>query len=344
MHVVDLRSDTITRPTPRMRQAMAAAEVGDDVFGEDPTVNRLEEMAAARLGKEAALFVPSGTMGNLVSLLVHCGRGDEVILGDQSHTHLYEQGGIAALGSIHPRPLPNEPDGTIPLDAIEGAIRPDNLHFPRTRLIALENTHNRCNGSPLSLPYMQEVRELADRWALKVHLDGARLFHACVALGVEARAFAAQADSVSFCLSKALAAPVGSMVCGATDFIGEARRARKLLGGGMRQAGVLAAAGIVALEDMVERLAEDHANARRLAEGLSGVAGLRVVPAAVRTNMVYVDVENGKPSSQLLAERVGAKGVLVLPMSPSRIRAVTHYQVSSEDVEIALEVFRQVMK
>lgn len=344
MDVVDLRSDTITRPTSRMRQAMAEAEVGDDVFGEDPTVNRLERMAAERLGKEEALFVPSGTMGNLVSLLALCGRGDEVILGDQSHTYVYEQGGIAALGSIHPRPLPNEPDGTIPLDAIEGAIRPDNVHFPRTRLIALENTHNRCNGSPLSLGYMGEVRRLADRYGLKVHLDGARLFHACIALGVEARAFAAQADSVSFCLSKALAAPAGSLVCGAGDFIGEARRARKVLGGGMRQAGVLAAAGMVALDEMVERLAEDHANAQRLADGLSTVAGLSVLSGTVRTNMVYVEVDRGGMSSQLLAEKLKAKGVLVLPLSPRRIRAVTHYQVSSEDVEMALEAFRQVMR
>lgn len=344
MAVVDLRSDTITLPTPHMRQAMAKAEVGDDVFGEDPTVNRLERMAAERLGKEEALFVPSGTMGNLVSLLALCGRGDEVILGDQSHTYVYEQGGIAALGSIHPRPLPNEPDGTIPLDAIEGAIRPDNVHFPRTRLIALENTHNRCNGSPLSLGYMGEVRRLADRYGLKVHLDGARLFHACIALGVEARAFAAQADSISFCLSKALAAPAGSLVCGARDFIGEARRARKVLGGGMRQAGVLAAAGMVALEEMVERLAEDHANAQRLADGLSTVAGLSVLSGTVRTNMVYVEVDRGRMSSQLLAEKLKAKGVLVLPLSPRRIRAVTHYQVSPEDVEMALEVFRQVMR
>lgn len=344
MRVVDLRSDTITRPTPRMRRAMAEAEVGDDVFGEDPTVNRLQEMAAERLGKEAALFVPSGTMANLVSLLSHCGRGDEVILGDQSHSYMYEQGGMAALGSIHPRPLSNEPDGTIALDAIEAAIRPDNVHFPRTRLISLENTHNRCNGSPLSLAYMGEVRKLADRYGLKVHLDGARLFHACVALDVEARAFAAQADSVSFCLSKALAAPAGSLVCGKRDFIGEARRARKALGGGMRQVGVLAAAGIVAIEEMIDRLADDHANAQRLAEGLSAVAGLRIVPTAVRTNMVYVEIETKGMSSQLLADRLRERGVLLLPTNPRRLRAVTHYQVTPEDVEAALEAFRQVMR
>ncbi len=343
MHVVDLRSDTTTRPTPRMRQAMAEAEVGDDVFGEDPTVNRLERMAAERLGKEAALFVPSGTMGNLVSLLVHCGRGDEVILGDQSHSYMFEQGGMAALGSIHPRPLPNQPDGTLALEAIEAAIRVENVHFPRTRLIALENTHNRCYGSPLELAYMKEVRRLADCYGLKIHLDGARLFHASIALGVEARTLAAQADSVSFCLSKALAAPVGSLVCGTAQFIGEARRTRKALGGGMRQAGVLAAAGLVALEEMVDRLAEDHINARRLAEGLSDIAGIRTLPSAVRTNMVYVDIEREDLSSQLLVEKLRSQGVLLLPTAPRRMRAVTHYHLTPADIALAVDRFRQVM-
>jgi threonine aldolase len=343
MHVVDLRSDTITRPTPSMRRAMAEAEVGDDVFGEDPTVNRLEGMAAERLGKEAALFVPSGTMANLASLFAHCGRGDEVILGDQSHTYIYEQGGIAVLGSIHPRPLHNEPDGTIDLHAIEAAIRPENVHFPRTRLISLENTHNRCHGSSLSLSYLAAVREVADRYGLKVHLDGARLFNAAVARAVEAREIAAWADSVSFCFSKALAAPIGSVVCGSRAFIAEARRARKVLGGGMRQAGVLAAACIVALEEMVDRLADDHANARGLAEGLVDVGGLSIDPALVTTNMVYVEVERKDMTSQLLAERLSAEGVLVLPTNPHRIRAVTHYQVTPDDIHQALDAFRRVM-
>jgi threonine aldolase len=343
MHVVDLRSDTITRPTPSMRRAMAEAEVGDDVFGEDPTVNRLEGIAAKRLGKEAALFVPSGTMANLVSLLAHCGRGDEVILGDQSHTFLYEQGGMAALGSIHPRSLHNEPDGTIDLQAIEAAIRPDNVHFPTTRLISLENTHNRCYGSPLSLAYLAAVREIADRYGLKVHLDGARLFNAAVAQGAEASEIAAWADTVSFCFSKALAAPVGSVVCGSGDFIARARRARKALGGGMRQAGVLAAACMVALKEMVPRLADDHANARRLAEGLSDVAGLDTDPGLVKTNMVYVEIGRKGMSSQLLVERLRAKDVLVLPTSPHRIRAVMHYQVTPGDIDHAVAAFRQVM-
>ncbi len=339
MRLVDLRSDTITKPTPAMRRAMAEAEVGDDVFGEDPTVNRLEEMAAERLGKEAGLFVVSGTMGNLVSLLAQCGRGDEVILGDQAHTFYYEQGGIAALGGIHPRPLPNQPDGTLDLDQIEAAIRPDNVHFPRTRLIALENTHNRCFGSPLSVEYMRAVGALARRHGLKVHVDGARLFNAAVALGVEARELVADADSVTFCLSKGLAAPVGSIVCGTRAFIAEARRARKVLGGGMRQAGVLAAAGIVALTEMVDRLAEDHANARRLAEGLADMEGISIELDRVKTNILYFTVTNGMSASEL-AGRLEARGVRVLPTGPRQLRAVTNYHVTAEDVEYALGVFR----
>ena len=251
MRVVDLRSDTLTRPTPAMSRAMAEADVGDDVFGEDPTVNQLEQLAADRMGKEAALFVASGTMGNLVSLLAHCGRGEEIILGSFAHTFYFEQGGSAAVGGIHPRTLPNQPDGTLTLSDIEGAIRPDNVHFPRTRLIVLENTHNLCGGHPLDIDYMKAVGDVARRHSLKIHVDGARFFNAAVALGVPAAKLAADADSVSFCLSKGLAAPVGSVVCGNRDFIAEARRARKILGGGMRQAGVLAAAGIVALNEMV---------------------------------------------------------------------------------------------
>lgn len=342
MRLVDLRSDTITKPTPAMRRAMAEAEVGDDVFGEDPTVNRLEEMAAERLGKEAGLFVASGTMGNLVSLLAQCGRGDEVILGDQAHTFYYEQGGIAALGGIHPRPLPNRPDGTLDLDQIEAAIRPDNVHFPRTRLIALENTHNRCFGSPLSVEYMQAVGALARRHGLRVHVDGARLFNAAIALGVEARELVADADSVTFCLSKGLAAPVGSVVCGTREFIAEARRARKVVGGGMRQAGVLAAAGIVALTEMVDRLAEDHANARRLAEGLADMAGIFIELDRVKTNILYFTVTNGMSASEL-AGRLEAGGVRVLPTGPCQLRAVTNYHVTAEDIEYTLGVFRRAL-
>jgi len=242
MRVIDLRSDTVTQPTPAMRRAMAEAEVGDDVFGEDPTVNRLEEMAAIRMGKEAALFVTSGTQGNMVALLAHCGRGDEVILGHLAHTHLYEQGGMSSLGGIHPRVLLNQPDGTLDLDQVEAAIRPDNVHFPRSRLLTLENTHNRCHGAPLTPEYTQAAANLAHRYGLKVHLDGARVFNAAIALDVDVKALVDPVDSVTFCLSKGLSAPVGSVVCGSRQFIAEARRARKVLGGGMRQAGVIAAA------------------------------------------------------------------------------------------------------
>ena len=342
MRIVDLRSDTVTRPTPEMRRAMAAAEVGDDVFGEDPTVNRLEAMAAERLGKEAGLFVASGTMGNLVSILAHCGRGDEVILGDQAHTFYYEQGGCAALGGVHPRPIPNQADGTLDLEQMEAAIRPDNVHFPRTRLIALENTHNRCGGYPLTPEYMHDVRGIADRHGLSIHVDGARIFNAAVALQSDVASLLAAADSVTFCFSKGLAAPVGSMVCGGKDFIAETRRARKVLGGGMRQAGVLAAAGMVALTGMVDRLAEDHANARRLAEGLGGCRGMVIDPGQVRTNIVYFGVQHEGLTAQELAARLDAAGVRVLALGPDQVRAVTHYQVTADDIQHALAIFRQM--
>lgn len=340
---IDLRSDTVTRPTQGMRRAMAAAEVGDDVFGEDPTVNRLEQIAAEELGKEAGLFVSSGTMANLVSQLAHCGRGEEIILGDQAHTFFYEQGGTAAVGSIHPRTVPNRPDGTLVLADIEAAIRPDNIHFPRTRLIMLENTHNRCNGSPLDVDYLRSVRELADANGLKIHIDGARLFNASTALEVAAADLAAPADSVSICLSKGLAAPVGSVVCGPRAFIDRARRARKVLGGGMRQAGVIAAAGIVALTEMTRRLAEDHANARNLAEGLARIDGLALDPKQVRTNIVYFRITRDDLPAETLADRLAEKGVRLLAAGPGLCRAVTHYQISAEDITVALKVVQESM-
>jgi len=323
---------------------MADAEVGDDVFGEDPTVNRLEEMAAERLGKEAALFVASGTMANLVSLLVHCGRGDEFILGDQSHTFIYEQGGSSGLGGIHPRTVPNQPDGTVDLHNIEAAIRPDNIHFPRTRLIALENTHTRCNGSPLDANYMHAVGEIARRCKIKVHVDGARLLNAAIALGVEPRDLVADADSVTFCLSKGLGAPVGSVVCGLRDFITKARRVRKVLGGGMRQVGVLAASGIVALTEMPGRLADDHANARKLAEGLADIDGLSIDPERVKTNIVYFEVTRSGMTSKLLPERLSSEGVRLLSTGPNQLRAVTNYHVTSDDIEYALGAFRKALR
>lgn len=344
MHIVDMRSDTITQPTPTMRRAMSEAEVGDDVFGEDPTVNRLEEMVARRLGKEAALFVPSGTMANLVSQLTHCGRGNEMILGDQSHMFVYEQGGSAALGGIHPLCLENKPDGTMALADIEAAVRPDDVHFPRTKLIVLENTHNRCSGSPLDVGYMHSVAELARRYGLKLHVDGARLFNAAIALGLDAGDLVAEADSVSICLSKGLAAPVGSVVAGNTDFISEARRNRKVVGGGMRQAGILAAAGIVALTEMVDRLADDHENARKLAEGLASMEGLSIDPDVVITNIVFVDVTQKGMTAQMLAERLDSQGIRLLPTGPNRLRAVTNYHVTSSDIDDALDIFLSILK
>jgi threonine aldolase len=344
MRAVELRSDTMTRPTPAMRKAMAEAEVGDDVFGEDPTVNRLEILAAERLGKEAALFVASGTMANLVSQMAHCGRGDEMLLGSLSHSFYYEQGGSAAVAAIHPRTVPNQPDGKLPLDELEAAIRSDNIHFPHTRLIALENTHNLCGGAPLEPAYIRAVADIARRYGLRLHIDGARLFNAAVALGVPARRLATEADSVSFCLSKGLAAPVGSLVCGGREFIQSARRARKVLGGGMRQAGVLAAAGIVALNEMVDRLAEDHANARRLAEGLSGVSGLKLDPGRYPTNIVYFDVVQLGLSAGELAARLQTEGVRMLAAGPRTLRAVTHYEVTAPDIEYALSVMTKLMR
>ena len=343
MKVVDLRSDTLTRPTPAMSQAMASADVGDDVFGEDPTVNKLEAIAAERLGKEAALFVASGTMGNLVSLLTHCGRGEEIILGSHSHTFFFEQGGSAAVGGIHPRTIPNQPDGTLPLPEIEAAIRADNVHFPRTRLIVLENTHNLCSGYPLDIDYMQAVGEIARHHDLKIHVDGARFFNAAVALGVAPEKLAAEADSISFCLSKGLAAPVGSVVCGSRDFIAGARRARKVVGGGMRQAGVLAAAGIVALTEMVDGLADDHANARKLAEGLAAMPGLSIDPSQIKSNIVFFELTRDDMTAEQLVKMLDDEGARMLPVGVGRIRAVTHYHISAEDIDYTLGVFSKIL-
>jgi threonine aldolase len=323
---------------------MAEAVVGDDVFGEDPTMNRLEEMAAKKLGKAAGLFVPSGTMANLIAVLVHCGRGDEMILGDQSHTFFYEQGGASAVAGVHPHIIRNQEDGTLDLGEIEAAIRPENIHFPRTRLIVLENTHNRCHGAPLGVAYLEQVRKLTKLHGLAFHVDGARLFNAAAALEIDAAQLAAPADSVSICLSKGLSAPVGSVLCGETEFIQKARRARKLLGGGMRQAGILAAAGIVALEEMVDRLKEDHANAIVLAEGIAEIEGIRTYPDRVTTNMVYIDVDLDDITAIDLLDGLSRQGALVLPTGPKRLRAVTHYPLTKEDMHHAVEIVQSVMK
>ncbi len=342
---IDLRSDTVTLPTPGMRKAMLEAELGDDVYGEDPTVNLLETISADRMGKEAAVFVPSGTMANLVCLLAHCARGDEVIMGHMAHTFLFEAGSSAAVGGIHPRTVPNQLDGTLDLRDIETALRdPSNDHYPRSRLICLENTHNRCSGAVLTPEYMAQVRALADDHRLAVHLDGARIFNAAVALGTAPSLLARDADSVSFCLSKGLSAPVGSLVCGSETFVRQARRQRKMLGGGMRQAGVLAAAGIVALETMVDRLGQDHANAKSLAAGLAGLPGIVIDPARVQTNIVIFELASGAPSPVELVKALTKRGVRIGAVGGRRLRAVTHYGISSEDIDCALSTVKQFLE
>jgi threonine aldolase len=345
MEFIDLRSDTVTQPTPAMREAMASAPVGDDVYGEDPTINRLQEMAAARVGKEAGLFVPSGTMGNLAAVLAHCGRGDEVILGNLGHTFVFEAGGVAALGGVHPYVLPNQPDGTLRLEDIEGAVRnPDDAHFPISRLVILENTHNRCGGVPITAEYTRQVGELCRRKGLRLHLDGARIFNAAIALGVPAAELAAPADSVTFCLSKGLCAPVGSVLCGSAEFIKRAWRIRKQLGGGMRQAGVLAAAGIVALEQMVDRLGEDHARARRLAQGLAAIPGLVLDQGTPATNMVFLSLAPEVPmDAAQAAQELARLGVRVGVVSKRRFRLVTHYWIDDQSVEMAVQAFKEVL-
>lgn len=344
--MIDLRSDTVTKPTPEMRRAMAEAAVGDDVYGEDPTVNRLQEISSDLMGKEAGLFVPSGTMGNLAAILAHCNRGDEVILGNYSHTFLYEAGGYAVLGGVHPNLIPNQKDGTLALDDIESAIRPDDPHQPITRLICLENTHNRCGGVSLSAEYTREVAELARKKELKIHLDGARIFNAAIAQGTSARELAAPVDSVTFCLSKSLCAPVGSVLCGSGAFIERAHRVRKQLGGGMRQAGVIAAAGVVALESMVERLGEDHQRARQLADGLEKIPGISPDPGGPYSNMIYVSLSiNGQPvDADLVARELEKRGVLVGKVGKSRFRLVTHYWIDDQAIERTLEAFARVLK
>ena len=336
--MIDLRSDTVTRPTPAMRAAMAAAEVGDDVFADDPTVNALQERIAALLGKEAALFVPTGTQSNLCGLMAHCGRGDEYLAGQMAHTYRWEGGGAAVLGSIQPQPLAQAADGTIALAEIEAAIKPDDAHFARTRLLALENT---WGGKVLPQTYVQQAADLAHARGLATHLDGARLFNAAVASGGDARVSARQLaepfDTVSVCFSKGLGAPVGSALCGPKELIARAHRVRKMLGGGMRQAGVLAAAVLHALDHHIDRLAEDHANARRLAEGLQGLPGVQC--EMPQTNIVFVDVAPDRAHG--VVDRARAQGVLCTGLY--RLRLVTHLDVSRPDVDRAIDVMRAAL-
>ena len=328
MSVIDLRSDTVTQPCAAMLQAMAAADTGDDVYGEDPTVNRLEAELAGRLGFAAALFVPTGTMSNLLGLMAHCERGDEYIVGQQAHTYKYEGGGAAVLGSIQPQPLDVQADGSLDLTQVAAAIKPDDFHFARTRLLALENT---MQGKVLPLDYLARARRFTQEHGLALHLDGARLYNAAVKLGVDAREIAQHFDSVSVCLSKGLGAPVGSVLCGTAELIGKARRLRKMVGGGMRQAGILAAAGLYALDHNVQRLADDHAHAELLADGLRA-AGYAVEP--VQTNMVYVHIGE---RAEALKTFAAARGIKL--SAAGRLRMVTHMDVNREQIEHVIAAF-----
>ncbi|MDE2234446.1 MAG: low-specificity L-threonine aldolase [Gammaproteobacteria bacterium] len=332
--MIDLRSDTVTRPSSAMRAAMAAAEVGDDVFGDDPSVNRLQEKLAEMTGHQAGLFFPSGTQSNLAALMSHCGRGEEFMIGSLGHSFKYEAGGAAVLGSLWPCPIEYQVDGSLDLNKIAAAIKPDDAHFPHTRLLVLENTQN---GRVLPLDYLKQARTFTRGHGLKLHLDGARVFNAAVKLGVPVGEITRHFDSVSICLSKGLGCPVGTVLVGDHDFIKRAHRARKVLGGGMRQAGMLAAAGLFALEHNIERLAEDHANAKKLATGLSDISQIQIDPATVQTNMVFagIDAQHVQP----LARQLQASGIKIL--ASAKLRLVTHLDVSARDIESVLEAFRE---
>lgn len=340
---VELRSDTFTRPSPAMRGAMAEAEVGDDVWGEDPTVHALEARAASTLGKDAGLFVSSGTQGNLVALLSHTQRGDEIIVGDQSHIFRYEVGGAAVVGALQVHALPNDARGRLDSDEVRDAIRGGDIHEPRTGCIALENTHNRCGGAVLSVEYVAEIAGIAHEHDVPVHLDGARIFNAAVALGVPPGIMAAPVDSVTFCLSKGLAAPVGSVLCGTERFIARARKWRKLLGGGMRQAGILASAGLFALDNDIDQLAIDHANARLLANGLARLPGIGIDPNAVESNIVFFDVDGLDLGMPAFLAALNEKGVR-LGAAGKRIRAVTSAEVDSDGIEYALAAIESIVR
>nr|XP_016502165.1 PREDICTED: probable low-specificity L-threonine aldolase 1 [Nicotiana tabacum] len=347
VRTVDFRSDTVTKPTESMRNAMANAEVDDDVLGYDPTAQRLEAEMARIMGKEAGLFVPSGTMGNLICLLTHCQiRGSEVILGDNSHIHVYENGGISTIGGVHPRTVKNNEDGTMDLHLIEAAIRDSSFEilYPTTRLICLENSHARSGGRCLTVEYTDKVGELAKKYGLKLHIDGARIFNASVALGVPVHRLVQAADSVSACLSKGLGAPAGSVIVGSKSFIARAKILRKTLGGGMRQIGVLCAAASVALQENLVKLEGDHRKAKLLAEELNKIKGLKVDSAAVETNIVFCHILKGsKVSRTHLCKILEQHGILVLPEGPMRIRFVIHHQISESDVHYTVSCLQQTL-
>lgn len=342
--MIDLRSDTITQPTPEMREVIASAEVGDDVYGEDPSVNLLEEESARLLGMKAGLFMPSGTMGNLAAVLTHCERGSEIILGDKAHIFLNESGGAAALGGIQPHIIPNQEDGTLKLEDIRGAIRFDDIHHPRTRMIALENTQNICGGVALTADYSWAVAEIARENGLKIHLDGARIFNAAAVLDVDPADLVEPFDSVMFCLSKGLGAPVGSVLCGDPEFISHARRIRKMLGGAMRQAGLVAAAGLFALQNHLPLLKEDHRRARDLARGLSNLSGIDVMNPEPSSNMVYLNLNEDLPYDAVdIKGKLKEKGILVGFEDIRLIRLVTHLWIQDKDIPSVVQAFKDVL-
>lgn len=342
--MIDLRSDTVTLPTPEMREAIATAPVGDDVYGEDPTVNLLEEESARLFGKEAALFIPSGTMGNLAAVLTHCERGNEIILGDKAHIFLNEAGGAAALGGVQPHIIPNQKDGTLRLEDIQEAIRFDDIHHPRTKMIALENTHNMCGGAALTVEYTRSVGEIARDRGLKFHLDGARIFNAASVLSVDLADLVKPLDSVMFCLSKGLGAPVGSVLCGDGEFITRARRTRKMLGGAMRQAGLIAAAGLYALHHHLPLLAEDHRRARDLAQGLADLPGISLMDPTPPTNMVYIKLEPELPyDAAEIKRKLKEQGILIGYEHLRLIRLVTHLWIKDPDIPVVIRAFKEVL-
>ena len=334
--IIDLRSDTVSLPTDEMREAIYRAELGDDVYGEDPTVNAFEAKAAQIFGMESAVLVASGTMGNLVASLAQCQRGDEVIVGNKSHLLLYEVANLAVTGGIQIRPIENKDDGTFDLNELELVIRGDDIHVPRTKMVVIENTHNRCSGAVIGLDHIKEISKLARSRDMKVHIDGARIFNAALALGVTPDKLVENADTITFCLSKGLSCPIGSIVCGSKETILEVRRNRKMLGGGMRQAGIFAAAGVVALDTMVDRMSEDHNNAKTLAQGIAEIDGLQVEPNMIKTNIVIVEVL-AKPITKFISD-LKEKGLLVSHADTNRVRLVTHYGIEESDISKTLEI------
>lgn len=352
--IIDLRSDTVTLPSDKMRQAIAKANVGDDVFAEDPSVNELQKKAAEIMGKESSLLVPSGTMGNLISILVHCERGSEIILGNMAHTFVYEAGGISAFGGVHSRQLNNNPDGTINIEEIKMSIRTDNDHFPKTSAITLENTHNLCNGAALMPNYTKEVFDISRENNIKLHIDGARIFNASVSLGVDVKELVTNSDSVTFCLSKGLAAPIGSIICGDRSFIYNAKRIRKALGGGMRQAGIIAAAGLYSLENMKTQITKDHKNAKTLAMAINNIEGLTIDLNKIQSNILYFNIDENMIRAKHLDDQtkkinsypfeVSLNGVKFFESRPNRFRLVTHYGINDNDIETTISELSKIIK